>query len=70
MAKLINVSNDVYKALTDLKGEKSYSEVIRGFIESRSNKEQILKFFGKGGIDEKKIKELSSQWKKWSDAYV
>lgn len=27
------------------------------------NKEKILSFFGKGGVDESKIKELSVLWK-------
>lgn len=30
----------------------------------------ILQFFGKGGVDETKLKELAPLWKKWSDEYV
>lgn len=71
MSKLINVSDDVYETLSDLKGKESYSQVIRTLLVShRSNKEKILEFFGKGGIDERKIKELNPLWKKWSLEYA
>lgn len=70
VSQLINVSDDVYKKLTQFKGKQSYSEVIRGLFVEKTNKDKILGFFGKGGIDAKKVKELSPLWKKWLEKYV
>jgi predicted CopG family antitoxin len=70
MARLIHVSDDVYGLLTKMKGKKSYSVVIRELAEHKSNKEKVLSFFGKGGIDAAKVKELSAGWKKWTDEYA
>ena len=70
MAKLVSISDDVYDALTRMKGSDSFSKVIRVLIEKTGNKEKVLSFFGKGGIDEKKIGELKPMWKKWSEKYV
>ena len=70
MSKLINVSDDVYKKMKTMKGERSYSQLIRNLIEKKGNKEEILKFVGKDFIDEDMIKELKKRWKKWSEKYV
>ncbi len=70
MSQLISVSNDVYLTLKKLKGKESYSVVIRGLLTTKSNKERILQLFGRGGVDETKLKELNPLWKKWSDEYV
>lgn len=70
MARLVHLSDDIYKSLTRMKGGKSYSEVIKELLEKKSNKELLLGFFGKGGVDSKKVKELSASWKKWSDEYA
>ena len=70
MSQIISVSDDVYKELTRIKGKESYSSVIRVLVAKKSNKEKILSFFGRGGIDEKKVKELTSHWSKWSEKYV
>lgn len=71
MSKLISVSDDVYETLTNLKNkEESYSKVIRNLITTKSNKEKILSFYGKGGVDTKKIEELKKIWKKWSEKYA
>ena len=53
-----------------MKGERSYSQLIRNLIEKKGNKEEILKFVGKDFIDEDMIKELKKRWKKWSEKYV
>ena len=58
MAKLINVSNDIY--------EKKAGE-IRKLLEKKSNKEAILACAGKGGIKKEALKSLSKDWKKWSE---
>ena len=70
MSQLINVSDDVYDELTRLKGKESYSKVIRTLMVTTSNKEKVLALFGKGGIDEKVVKEVSHLWKQWSDKYA
>ncbi len=70
MSKLINISDDVYKELTMLKAKQSYSEIIRKLLEKKSNKEHILKFFGKGEFDDAKLKDLKEGWKRWSKKYV
>lgn len=72
MSKLINVSDKVYKELHNMKGDKSFSEVILESLAKgkKSNKEAVLRFFGKDLIDEKKSKELSKGWKRWSKRYA
>lgn len=70
MSQIVSLSDDVYSTLTKMKGKASYSEVIRKLLEKKSNKENILECFGKGGIDEKKVKELDHLWKKWSEKYA
>ncbi len=61
MSKQISVSDEVYRELTEIKGEKSYSEVISGALNMRKEKkgdiETLRKFFGilKG---DKKLAEL------------
>ncbi len=70
MSKLINISDETYKKLTQLKEKKSYTVVIENLLEKRSNKEAILSFAGKGGIDEKKIKDLKKRWNKWTKRYA
>lgn len=53
-----------------MKGKESYSVVIRRLINKTSNKNKILKFFGSGGIDSKKLKELDKMWEKWTKEYA
>lgn len=66
MAKLISVSNEVYETLTKLKGENSYSETIKVLFAQKSNKQKLLSFFGRGGIDDKRMKQGEAVWKAWS----
>lgn len=66
MSKLINISDETYKRLTQIKGKESYTIVIENLLEKRSNKEAVLSFFGKGGIDEEKVKEAEKMIRKWS----
>lgn len=70
MAEIISVADDVYQELTHRKGKESYSVVIRRLLVGKKNKEKILSFFGKGGVDAAKIKGLSGEWKKWSEEYA
>jgi len=70
MAKIISVADDVYKELKRLKGKESYSKIIRKLFLRKTNKEEIMGFFGKGGVDPKKLKELDHLWRKWSEEYA
>ncbi|HLC31821.1 MAG TPA: antitoxin VapB family protein [Candidatus Nanoarchaeia archaeon] len=70
MSKLINVSDEIYETLKKLKGSESFSIAIKKVLEKRSNKEHLLSFFGKGGIDEKKVEEAVSYVRKWSKKYA
>ena len=70
MAKLINVSDDVYDTLKSLKGKESYSVVIRRLLGNRSHKEKLLSFFGSRLVDEKEVASLKEGWKRWSEKYV
>ena len=58
MAKIISIGNDVYEKLREMKGNDSYTVVIRKLLNKRSNKEDILKFAGKVEFDEEKFKDL------------
>ena len=66
MSKLINVSDEVYEKLHQMKMQQSYSEVIKKLLQKRGNKEQILQFFGKGGLNEKKVAEAQEYIRRWS----
>jgi predicted CopG family antitoxin len=49
MAKVITISDDVYKELVSIKGERSFSQVIRDLLknrtkEKRKTKEDLIKF--------------------------
>jgi len=70
MSKLINVSDEVYEKLSRIKGSRSFSMVLLSLIQKSSNKEAILSFVGKGGIDENEVIKLKKRWKKWRDQYV
>lgn len=68
MSKLINISDKLYMKLKAIKGERSFTKVIEDLVEEK-RKKKFLEFFGKGGIDEKKMKEIKEGWKKWSEKY-
>ena len=70
MSRLINVSDELYEKLRNMKGERSFTFVIMNLLGDKSNKEEVLKRFGKGDVDEKRMKELRRGWKKWSEKYV
>ena len=70
MAKIISISDDVYRSLTVLKGKESYSNLIRKLVKRKTNKDKILEFAGRGGIDENEVKKIREEWKKWSGKYA
>lgn len=71
MSKLINISDETYNKLKEMKGEeKSFTFVIESLMKKRGNKDAILACAGRGGIDEDKITELKKGWKKWTERYA
>ncbi|MBI4155379.1 antitoxin [Candidatus Woesearchaeota archaeon] len=70
MSKLISISDELYERLSELKGKESYSSVIRSLLEVKRNKEMILSFAGKDGLDMGAFRDLKKEWKKWSQNYV
>ncbi|MBI4210954.1 MAG: antitoxin [Candidatus Diapherotrites archaeon] len=71
MSRIISVADDVYEELTARKGKDSYSTVIRkAFAEKKTNRDALQAFMGKGGVDERRVKELGKEWKKWSERYA
>ena len=70
MAKIVSLADDVYQSLYRMKGKESYSSVIRGLLKESSNKEKVLSFAGKGGIDDSALHDLRKGWKKWSEKYA
>lgn len=70
MSKPINISNEVYRKLSAIKGEKSFSIIIENLLETKLNREIILACAGKGGINKEALKSLRKDWKKWSDKYA
>lgn len=77
MAKTIMISNDVYDNLKKIKmkGDQSYSEVIRELLQSKNQKTlgNVMKHFGvlKGDKEYDHIlKDLEKEWKQWSNRYA
>ena len=47
MVKVISISDDVYTRLKNIKGEKSFSEVLRDLLNSEKGNPKLLeKYFG------------------------
>ncbi|PIN90147.1 antitoxin [Candidatus Pacearchaeota archaeon CG10_big_fil_rev_8_21_14_0_10_32_14] len=67
MSKIISVSDEVYEVLTKLKGNKSYTVVIKSMMKENSNKERILSFAGCDIINKTEIEEIKKGWKGWKE---
>ncbi|MBI2140360.1 hypothetical protein HYU14_05530 [Candidatus Woesearchaeota archaeon] len=70
MSKLIRITDEIYGKLTALKGKESYSSAIKCLLADRGNKDAILSFAGKGGIDMGEMRKLKDEWKLWSKKYA
>ena len=65
MVKTITISDDVYEELLKIKGNKSFSELLRELLR-KNNKMVVMKFFGIGWEEEKGNREyLEKLYKKW-----
>lgn len=71
MVKTITIADDVYEELIKMKGNKSFSELLRELIrERKGNAEVLIKIFGslsREEVDEleKRIKEIEKLFEKW-----
>lgn len=58
MARQISVSDEVYEELSKLKGGKSFSELMKGFMEVKKSNEKLMKFAGILKEDKKNLEQL------------
>ena len=73
MVKVISLSDEAYRALSALKGERSFSQLIMSLIgqKAKSNRDSVLQLFGRDDlIDVKAVEKLEKDWKKWAEKYV
>ncbi len=79
MAKTLMISNELYEELSKIKGEKSFTEVIKNLMDSKRAKNKgiledcfgIIKDTKSFDKETKEIeKDLKRGWKNWSKKYV
>ncbi|AEH25538.1 antitoxin VapB family protein [Pyrococcus yayanosii] len=76
MAKTITISDDVYRELVRIKGDKSFSEILRELLKERKgNSHVLLRIFGILNEKEykevkKKLKELEEEFEKWGQSLI
>jgi predicted CopG family antitoxin len=74
MVKTITIADDVYTELLRIKGNKSFSEVLRELLKTRKgNSDTLLKMFGVLSEDEydeakKKIEAIKGEFDKWQSS--
>lgn len=61
VARQISVSNEVYQLLVELKGDKSFSEVIKENIVAKREKSDIMAFAGILKDEKKTLEQLSAK---------
>ncbi|WP_457550820.1 antitoxin VapB family protein [Archaeoglobus sp.] len=70
MVKTITIADDVYEELVRMKGNKSFSELLREMIkEKRGNLDVLLKLAKVVDADrlEKVSKEIEKEFEKWKE---
>ena len=75
MAKTIMISNDIYEELKSIKGEKSFSEVIRvlvnkGNLKKGAGLKDCIGILKKDREWNKVERGLERGWKGWNKKYV
>ncbi len=73
MVKTITIADDVYEELVRMKGNKSFSELLRELIKKRKGNLEAL--FGiANSVDvkklEKTIKEIEEAFEKWGESLI
>ncbi len=61
MARQISVSNEVYELLSERKGNKSFSQVIKENLCPKEEKKDIMRFAGIMKNERKKLEELNAK---------
>jgi predicted CopG family antitoxin len=61
VARQISVSNEVYELLSERKGNKSFSQVIKENLCPKEEKKDIMHFAGIMKNDRKKLEELNEK---------
>ncbi|WP_461864344.1 antitoxin VapB family protein [Thermococcus sp.] len=76
MVKTITISDDVYKELLRIKGDKSFSELFRELLrERKGNADALRHIFGILKEEEykeakKRIKELEEAFDEWGQSLI
>lgn len=71
MTKTISISDDVYEALVRIKGNRSFSEVIRDLIKKRGNFDALLIAFGtRSEKDAEDLKEKIKEVEGWMQSLI
>jgi predicted CopG family antitoxin len=74
MVKTVTIADDVYEELVRIKGDRSFSEVIRELLKSRKgNTDALVKIFGVLSEEEyteakSKIDALKEDFEKWGQS--
>tara|TARA_Y100000310_G_scaffold172609_2_gene172732 strand:- start:4826 stop:5053 length:228 start_codon:yes stop_codon:yes gene_type:complete len=71
MAKNIMIANDLYDELKEIKGERSFTETIKDFMNGKSKTmadlKDIMGLLPKDDVEyEKILRENKKYWRKWS----
>jgi predicted CopG family antitoxin len=61
LARQISVSNEVYELLSERKGNKSFSQVIKENLCPKEEKKDIMRFAGIMKNERKKLEELNAK---------
>jgi predicted CopG family antitoxin len=76
VVKTITISDDVYKELLRIKGDKSFSELFRELLRERKGNADALRHIA-GILDEeeykevkKRIKELEEAFEEWGQSLI
>jgi predicted CopG family antitoxin len=71
MPKTISIADDVYERLVEIKGKRSFSEVIRDLIEKKGNWEILTIAFGTRNEEEiEKLKKEIGEVERWMQSLI
>ena len=71
MPKTISIADDIYERLVEIKGKRSFSEVIRDLIEKKGNWEILTIAFGTRNEEEiEKLKKEIGEVERWMQSLI